>query len=89
MATGRCTPPRWRANNTLTATELAPDIEAMQILYGVDTTGTQTVSQYVTADQVPDFTQVMNVKWPCLPRARPARQLCRRSANTYNLFGTR
>jgi type IV pilus assembly protein PilW len=32
--------------------ELVPDVENMQVLYGVDTAGTQTASAYVTADQV-------------------------------------
>jgi type IV pilus assembly protein PilW len=76
------------ASNTLTATELAPDIEAMQILYGLDTTGTQTVSQYVTADQVPDFTQVMNVEVAVLAAGPPGSAVVPAVANTYNLFGT-
>ena len=76
------------ADNTLTATELAPDIEAMQILYGIDTTGTQTASQYVTADQVPDFTQVMNVEVAVLAAGPPGSAVVPAVANTYNLFGT-
>lgn len=32
--------------------EIAPDIENMQILYGVDTTGSLAASEYVTADQL-------------------------------------
>jgi type IV pilus assembly protein PilW len=49
---------------TFVVNELVPDIEAMQVLYGVDSTGTQTVSQYVTADQVTggNFNNVMSVK---------------------------
>jgi type IV pilus assembly protein PilW len=76
------------ANNTLTATELAPDIEAMQILYGIDTTGTQTVSQYVTADQVPDFTQVMNVEVAVLAAGPLGSAVLPTVAKTYSLFGT-
>jgi type IV pilus assembly protein PilW len=76
------------ADNTLTATELAPDIEAMQILYGVDTTGTQTASQYVTADQVVDFNQVMNVEVAVLAAGPPGSAKVPTVANTYNLFGT-
>jgi type IV pilus assembly protein PilW len=76
------------ADNSLTVTELAPDIEAMQILYGVDTTGTQTVSQYVTADQVADFTQVMNVEVAVLAAGPPGSAVKPTVANTYNLFGT-
>jgi len=34
------------------AVEVVPDVENLQILYGVDTTGTYSVSEYVTADQV-------------------------------------
>jgi type IV pilus assembly protein PilW len=32
--------------------ELVPDVENMQVLYGIDTAGTQTAAAYVTADQV-------------------------------------
>jgi type IV pilus assembly protein PilW len=44
--------------------ELVPDIENMQILYGVDTSAgsTTAVNQYLTADQVKDFNTVMSVK---------------------------
>lgn len=50
--------------------ELVPDIENMQILYGVDTTGTLAVTRYVTADQVAtatataagNFNGVINVR---------------------------
>ena len=34
------------------AVEVVPDVENMQILYGVDTTGSYAISEYVTADQV-------------------------------------
>jgi type IV pilus assembly protein PilW len=36
----------------LSAEELVPDIENMQVLYGIDPTGSQTAAAYVTADQV-------------------------------------
>ena len=47
--------------------ELVPDIENMQILYGIDTTGNQMVTEYVTADQVSssytgNFNGVLNVR---------------------------
>jgi type IV pilus assembly protein PilW len=32
--------------------ELVPDVENMQVLYGIDANGTQTAAAYVTADQV-------------------------------------
>jgi type IV pilus assembly protein PilW len=75
-------------NNTLTATELAPDIEAMQILYGVDTAGALTASEYMTADQVPDFTQVMSVEVALLAAGPPGSAALPAAASTYKLFGT-
>jgi type IV pilus assembly protein PilW len=71
-----------------TYTELVPDIEAMQILYGLDTTGSQTVSEYVTANQVQDFTQVMSVKIALLAASPPGLGTKPAAAVTYNLLGT-
>ena len=68
-------------------TELVPDIEAMQILYGLDTNSTQTVSEYVTADQVADFNTVMSVKVAVLAASAPGSAKTA-VANTYNLLGT-
>ncbi|HEX3951693.1 MAG TPA: PilW family protein [Steroidobacteraceae bacterium] len=68
-------------------TELVPDIEALQILYGVDTTNTQTVSNYVTADQVVDFNTVMSVKIALLAASAPGAGRAA-AAVTYNLLGT-
>ena len=59
------------------ANELVPDIEAMQVLYGVDTSGTKTISKYVTADQVADFNTVMSAKVAVLPPARRELSGCR------------
>jgi type IV pilus assembly protein PilW len=67
---------------------MVPDIEAMQILYGIDTTGTQTVSQYVTADQVPDFNSVMSVKIAILAASPLGSASIPSAALTYNLLGT-
>jgi type IV pilus assembly protein PilW len=75
-------------NNTLVAAELVPDIEAMQILYGVDTNGSQTVSQYVTADQVADFTSVMSVQIALLAAGPIGSATKPPAAKTYNLLGT-
>jgi len=83
-------------NNSLSAStaptspiELAPDIEAMQVLYGVSTTPyAQTASEYVTADQVPDFTQVMSVQVALLAAGPAGSAALPTSATTYNLFGT-
>lgn len=70
------------------ASELVPDIEAMQILYGLDTFKTQTVSQYVTADQVLDFNTVMSVKVAVLAASAPGSAHTGPVALTYNLLGT-
>jgi type IV pilus assembly protein PilW len=68
-------------------TELVPDIEAMQILYGLDTTSSQTVSQYVTADQVADFNTVMSVKVALLAASAPGSAKSA-VARVFNLLGT-
>jgi type IV pilus assembly protein PilW len=75
------------AGNAFTASELVPDIEAMQILYGLDTNSTQTVSKYVTADQVPDFNTVMSVKVALLAASPPGSAKSAVAA-TYTLLGT-
>jgi len=59
--------------------ELVADVENMQILYGVETAGsqsTQTVGQYVTADQIGatvtgDFNSVISVKIALLVASPP------------------
>jgi type IV pilus assembly protein PilW len=76
------------ATGAFTANELVPDIEAMQVLYGLDTTLTQTVSEYVTADQVPDFNTVMSVKVALLSASAPGSAHMPAVANTYSLLGT-
>jgi type IV pilus assembly protein PilW len=42
--------------------ELVPDIENMQVLYGIAPATPNQVTQYVTADNVVDFNQVVSVK---------------------------
>jgi type IV pilus assembly protein PilW len=73
---------------TFTANELVPDIEAMQVLYGLDTTGAQAVTNYVTADLVPDFNSVMSVKVAVLAASPPGATQAPSVAPTYNLLGT-
>lgn len=51
--------------------ELVPDIESLQVLYGIDTTGTQTPSSYVTADKVTDFGTVVSLKVAVLAASPP------------------
>jgi len=74
--------------SAFTAGELVPDIEAMQVLYGLDTNGTQTVSTYVTADQVPDFNTVMSVKVAVLAASAPGSAHFGQSVGPYSLLGT-
>lgn len=74
------------ATGFFTPYELVPDIEAMQVLYGLDTTKTQTVTEYVTADKVADFNTVMSVKVALLAASPPGSS--HPGANTYNLLGT-
>jgi type IV pilus assembly protein PilW len=76
-------------NNTFVnaPTELVPDIENMQVLYGVDTTGTQTVSEYIPAVQVIDFNTVMSVKIAVLAASQPG-AVPKPAANpSYQLLG--
>jgi type IV pilus assembly protein PilW len=75
------------ATGTFVSTELVPDIEAMQVLYGLDTNLSQTVATYVTADQVPDFNTVMSVKIALLAASAPGAGRPSTPV-TYNLLGT-
>jgi type IV pilus assembly protein PilW len=68
-------------------TELVPDIENMQILYGVDTTSTQTVSEYVPAQQVIDFNTVMSVKIAVLAASQPGAVPKPANNPSYKLLG--
>jgi type IV pilus assembly protein PilW len=69
--------------------ELVPDIEAMQVLYGLDTTPpTQTVSAYVTANQVADFNTVLSVKVALLAASSPGSARLPAAGRVFNLLGT-
>ena len=65
------------------------------MLYGMDTTGTQTVSEYVTADQVVttvnpilNFNNVMSVKVAVLAASQLGAVPIPATQQTYNLLGT-
>jgi type IV pilus assembly protein PilW len=66
--------------------ELVPDIENMQVLYGIDPTGTQTAAAYVTADQV-GVLNVVSIQVALLV-ASPAAGKQVPAAALYNLVGT-
>ena len=51
--------------------ELVPDVENMQVLYGVAPTTPNQVTQYLTADQVVDFNQIVSVKVAVLVASPP------------------
>lgn len=50
--------------------ELVPDVENMQLLYGIDPAGTQTAAAYVTADQV-GTTNVVSIQVALLVASPP------------------
>jgi type IV pilus assembly protein PilW len=68
--------------------ELVPDIEAMQVLYGIDTNTSNTVTQYLPANLVPDFDAVMSVKVALLAASAPGAGHHAIAGTTYNLLGT-
>jgi type IV pilus assembly protein PilW len=67
------------------AEELVPDIENMQVLYGIDTAGTQTASAYVTADQVGAI-NVVSIQVALLVASPPSSKQLPPAA-PYNLLG--
>jgi type IV pilus assembly protein PilW len=70
--------------------ELVPDVENMQVLYGIASTIPNEVTQYVTADAVPDFNQVVSVKVALLVASAPGTRVVATptAAPTYSLLGT-
>jgi type IV pilus assembly protein PilW len=68
--------------------ELVPDIEAMQVLYGMDTNTTNTVTQYLPANLVLDFDSVLSVKVALLAASAPGAGHPAIAGTTYNLLGT-
>ena len=69
--------------------EIVPDIENMQVLYGVDTNLSLTPGEYVTADAVPDFDQVVSIEVAVLAASPPGSSSGPPIAGrTYNLLGT-
>ncbi|GAC1452372.1 MAG: PilW family protein [Steroidobacteraceae bacterium] len=70
----------------LTAEELVPDVENMQVLYGIDTAGNQTASQYVTADQIGTF-NVVSLQVAVLAASPPGSTPAPAAAIQYNLLG--
>ena len=68
-----------------TDAEVVEDVENMQVLYGVDTaSGTE----YVTADQVPDFDSVVSLEIAVLVASAPGATAAPATAPTFDLLGT-
>jgi type IV pilus assembly protein PilW len=65
--------------------ELVPDVENMQVLYGIDTAGTQTAAAYVTADQVGAI-NVVSIQVALLVASPPTTKQLPVAA-PYNLLG--
>jgi type IV pilus assembly protein PilW len=57
------------------------------VLYGVDTTGTQTVAEYMPAQEVIDFNTVMSVKIAVLAASQLGAVPKPAIAQTFNLLG--
>lgn len=70
--------------------QLVPDVENMQVLYGIGSTQSGQVSSYVTADMVPDFNQVISVQVALLVASPPTMRAVATPlrAPTYSLLGT-
>ena len=58
------------SGGVFTAQELVPDVENMQVLYGIDPAGTQTASAYITADLV-GATPVVSIQVAVLAASPP------------------
>lgn len=50
--------------------ELVSGVESLQALYGVDTGGTSAADNYVAADQVADWSQVVSVRFSVMTRSQ-------------------
>jgi type IV pilus assembly protein PilW len=73
-----------------TPRELAPGVESMQILYGIDTSasGDGSVTRYVTADLVANWSRVLSVQIAVLAASPPNAVTPPGAAQTFNLLGT-
>lgn len=80
--------PNAASPGVFTDEEVVPDIENMQVLYGVATQTSFSPSQYVTADQVTDFRQVVSVEIALLAATPPGSGNGAAVTQSYNLLGT-
>lgn len=70
--------------------QLVPDVENMQVLYGIASGSPGQVGSYVTADHVPDFNSVVSVQVALLVASPPGVRAVAQPAvaQTYSLLGT-
>ena len=70
--------------------QLVPDVENMQVLYGIGAPQSGQVTSYVTADLVPDFNQVISVQVALLVASPPGMRAVAQPtlAPSYSLLGT-
>jgi type IV pilus assembly protein PilW len=72
----------------MVANEVVPDVENMQVLYGVDPLETGAVTTYQTADQVANFNSVESVRIGLLIASPPATTPIPSAANSDTVLGT-
>jgi type IV pilus assembly protein PilW len=79
----------WRleqVNGVFTPEELVPDVDNMQVLYGIDPAGTGTASAYVTADRIGGF-NVVSIQVALLVASPPGNKLVP-PPPAFNMVGT-
>jgi type IV pilus assembly protein PilW len=74
--------------SAFTAEELVPDVEDMQVLYGIDTTGEGSATEYVTADLI-GINSVLSLQVAVLAASSTGATPVPAAAITYNLLGNK
>lgn len=70
-----------------TPQELVSGVETLQILYGVDTAGTNAADNYVTADQVANWDSVVSVRFSVMTRS-PDEVLDEENSRNFDMLGS-
>jgi len=77
-----------QGSGTFSATEIAPDIENLQVLYGIDSGSQGAVTQYVTADQIGASATVYSVEIAVLAASALNAVTPPTAPQSYSLLGT-
>ncbi|WP_045211571.1 PilW family protein [Desulfonatronovibrio magnus] len=81
------TPSLYRRVGTDNSEELVEGVETMQIMYGVDNDNDRNIDEYITADQVNDWSDVYSVRIALLMRSpNPIRTTDNNSATKYQVL---